>query len=56
MLSKSEARRIIELAANKKHRLLFSLYSASLRVSEAVTIRTANFDFDRKVIFIKQSK
>lgn len=57
VLSKSETRRIIESADNIKHRLLLSLlYSAGLRVSEAVTLRMADFDFDRKVILVKQSK
>jgi site-specific recombinase XerD len=57
VLDKGEVRKIIESTANIKHRLLLTLlYSAGLRVSEAVTLKMADIDFRRKLITVRQSK
>jgi site-specific recombinase XerD len=57
VLDKGEVRKIIGAAANIKHRLLLTLlYSAGLRVSEAVTLKMADFDFTRKLIVVRQGK
>jgi site-specific recombinase XerD len=57
VLDKGEVRKIIESAANVKHRLLLTLlYSAGLRVSEAVTLKMSDIDFGRKLIIVRQSK
>lgn len=57
VLAKPEVRKIIDSASNSKHRLLLTLlYSAGLRVSEAVTLKRADIDFNRKLILVKQSK
>jgi site-specific recombinase XerD len=57
VLDKGEVRKIIESAANVKHRLLLTLlYSAGLRVSEAVTLRMTDIDFKRKLIMVRQGK
>jgi site-specific recombinase XerD len=57
VLDKVEVRKIIESAPNIKHRLLLTLlYSAGLRVSEAVTLKMTDIDFGRKLIMVRQSK
>jgi site-specific recombinase XerD len=57
VLDKGEVRQIIESAANIKQRLLLTLlYSAGLRVSEAVTLKMTDIDFRRKLIVVRQSK
>jgi site-specific recombinase XerD len=57
VLAKSEVRKIIDSASNIKHRLLLTLlYSAGLRVSEAVILEAADIDFKRKLILVRQGK
>ncbi len=57
ILSREEVKKIITSPPNIKHRLLLSLiYSAGLRVSEAVIIQLQDIDTDRKVIHIRQAK
>lgn len=57
ILSKDEVKRIIEVLTNRKHKfLLMMVYSAGLRVSEAVKLRLDDLDFDRMMIHVRQSK
>jgi site-specific recombinase XerD len=57
VLSKPEIRKIVGAADNIKHRLLLMIvYSAGLRVSEAVALKMEDIDFQRKLILIKQGK
>lgn len=57
ILSKEEIQRMLEVTTNPKHHFLISLmYSAGLRVSEAIKIRMHDFDIDRKLIMVKQGK
>lgn len=57
VLSRSEVRRLIHAARNPKHRaILILLYSAGLRVGEAVRLRIADIDSDRMVIHVRSAK
>jgi site-specific recombinase XerD len=57
VLSREEVRRILAAPQNLKHRLLLSLvYSAGLRVAEAVSLKHADIDMDRRVIHIRAGK
>ena len=57
VLSKEEIERMLAVTENPKHHFLISLmYSAGLRVSEAVEIRMRDFDPDRKMIMVRQGK
>ena len=57
VLSKEEIERMLAVTENPKHHFLISLmYSAGLRVSEAVKIRMRDFDPDRKMIMVRQGK
>jgi site-specific recombinase XerD len=57
VLSKEEIALMIKKTTNLKHHFLISLmYSAGLRVSEAVTIRMKDFDLDRNMIVVRQGK
>lgn len=57
VLSRGEARRIIEMTANRKHRALLALtYSAGLRVSEVTRLRPADLDFERRLIHVREGK
>jgi integrase/recombinase XerD len=57
ILSKEEVRRILQAPRNLKHRLLLMLiYSAGLRVGEAVTLKLDDLDFERSLIHIRQGK
>ena len=57
VLSKEEIKRLIEATKNPKHNLMLSVtYSAGLRVSETVSLKISDIDFDRKVINIKGAK
>lgn len=57
VLSKEEIKRMLEKTKNPKHNFLISLmYSAGLRVSEAIKIRMRDFDLDRKMIMVRQGK
>jgi site-specific recombinase XerD len=57
VLDKSEVQKIIASASNIKHRLLLALlYSAGLRVSEAVVLKMTDIDFERKLILVRQGK
>ncbi len=57
VLSKDEIKKIIEVTKNLKHRALISIiYAAGLRVSEAVKLRFSDLDFERNILFVRQSK
>lgn len=57
VLSEQEVIRIIQSIRNRKHRLAISLiYSAGLRVSEAINLKLADIDFYRTVLIISQGK
>jgi integrase/recombinase XerD len=57
ILSAQEVERIIKVVSNIKYRtLLMVIYGAGLRVSEAVNLRIADIDGDRKTIHIRCSK
>ncbi|GMO41206.1 MAG: hypothetical protein Pg6C_01970 [Treponemataceae bacterium] len=57
VLAKNEIKRMLENLENAKHRLLIMLvYSAGLRVSEAVKLRREDIDFERKTLFIRSAK
>jgi site-specific recombinase XerD len=57
VLSREEARRLIRAARNPKHRaILLLLYSAGLRVGEAVRLRIPDIDSERMVIHVRGAK
>lgn len=57
VLSKEEIERMLIKTINPKHNFLISLmYSAGLRVSEAIKIQMCDFDLDRKIILVRQGK
>lgn len=57
VLSRSEVNRILELTKNAKHKLLLSLaYGAGLRVSEVVSLKVQDLDFEELTVYIKQAK
>ena len=57
LLSEAEIGRLFNALSNKKHKaLLFTVYSAGLRVSEIVRLRIADIDSDRMQVFIERAK
>ncbi|MDA1060866.1 MAG: tyrosine-type recombinase/integrase [bacterium] len=57
VLSRDEVRKIIDVISNEKHRLIISLaYGAGLRVSEVVSLKVADLDFSRKLVYIRDGK
>lgn len=57
ILSKAEVNQILHTAGNLKHKaLLMTIYSAGLRISEAVRLRIEDIDSKRMLIRIIQSK
>jgi len=57
LLNENELARLFNALSNKKHKaMLFTGYSAGLRVSEIVTLRLADIDSQRMQIFISQAK
>ncbi len=57
ILSRGEVARLIESPPNPKHRLLLAtIYSAGLRVSEAVRLRIGDVDRERMTVRIEQGK
>ena len=57
ILNKEEIRKIIDSIKNLKHKLMIQLiYSAGLRVSELISLRTKDIDIERNVIYIRQGK
>lgn len=57
VLSEGDICRLFNSISNKKHRLILLLtYASGLRVSEVVRLKLENFDFERKLIHVKQGK
>jgi site-specific recombinase XerD len=57
MFSQDEVAAIINGTANKKHKTMLMLaYSAGLRVSEVVSLKTGDIDSKRMTIMIRQAK
>jgi site-specific recombinase XerD len=53
VLSKEEVKSMIEITGNLKHRAILAvIYSAGLRISEAINLRPSDIDSDRKQIRI----
>lgn len=57
VLGRGEVERIIRAVTNPKHRaLLMLIYSAGLRVSEAVRLRPGDIDPERRLLFVRGGK
>jgi integrase/recombinase XerD len=57
LLNESELARLFNAVTNKKHKaILFTAYSAGLRVSEIVNLKIADIDSKRMQIFIERAK
>lgn len=57
VLSQPECKRLFVALSNLKHRLILTLiYSAGLRVSEAVKLKLCDIDFDRRTITVRNGK
>ena len=57
LLNEDELRKLFNALVNKKHKaMLFTAYSAGLRVSEVVNLKIANIDSERMQIFIERAK
>lgn len=57
MLSKEEILKIIDATENLKHKTVLALiYSAGLRISEALSIKSSDIDSVRMLIHIKEKR
>ena len=57
LLNENELRRLFNALTNKKHKaMLFTAYSAGLRVSEIVNLKIKDIDSKRMQIFIERAK
>lgn len=57
VLSRAEIIQLLDGIKNKKHKLLLALaYGAGLRVSEVVSLKVRDLDFERSVITVRQAK
>jgi site-specific recombinase XerD len=57
LLNEEELRRLFNALTNKKHKaMLFTAYSAGLRVSEIVKLKLSHIDSKRMQIFIERAK
>lgn len=57
LLNETEIRKLFNALTNKKHKaMLFTAYSAGLRVSEVVNLKIADIDSQRMQIFIERAK
>lgn len=57
LLHEGELRKLFNALTNKKHKaMLFTAYSAGLRVSEIVNLKIADIDSRRMQIFIRRAK
>lgn len=57
ILSSAEIAQLLKSTTNPKHRLLLALaYGAGLRVSEIVSLRFADLDFSRHLIYVRKAK
>ena len=57
LLNEDELRKLFNALTNKKHKaMLFTAYSAGLRVSELVNLKIADIDSKRMQLFIERAK
>lgn len=57
LLNEEELRRLFNALTNKKHKaMLFTAYSAGLRVSEIVNLKISHIDSKRMQIFVERAK
>ncbi len=57
VLSEAEIVRLFSAVKNLKHKtILMTIYSAGLRLSEALDLKTSAIDFDRMIITVRQGK
>jgi site-specific recombinase XerD len=57
VLNENELARLFNALSNKKHKaMLFTVYSAGLRVSEIINLKLADIDSKRMQIFIRRAK
>lgn len=57
LLNETEITKLFNALSNKKHKaMLFTAYSAGLRVSEVVNLKIADIDSERMQIFIERAK
>ncbi|ALJ06681.1 integrase [Pseudalgibacter alginicilyticus] len=57
VLNKTEVKLLLDTTKNIKHKLLLSLvYSAGLRIGEALSLTPSNIDFERGLIYLKSGK
>lgn len=57
LLNENEITRLFNALTNKKHKaMLFTIYSAGLRVSELVRLKIADIDSKRMQIFVERAK
>ncbi len=57
LLNEDELRKLFNAIRNKKHKaMLFTAYSAGLRVSEIVNLKLSDIDSKRMVIFVERAK
>src|SRR6185295_16143110 len=57
VFSEEEVGSILTQVTNLKHKaILFTIYSAGLRISEAIHLRVADIDSKRKIIMIRNGK
>jgi len=57
ILNRSELRELFKAPTLLKHRIVLTLiYSAGLRSQEAINLKISDIDFERKTIYIRQSK
>jgi site-specific recombinase XerD len=57
LLNETELRKLFNALSNKKHKaMLFTAYSAGLRVSEIVNLKICDIDSQRMQIFVRRAK
>ncbi len=57
VLTKDEIKKLLDVTSNRKHRLLIELlYSAGLRVSEAVNLKIDDMNLNEKIGIVRQGK
>ncbi|MBS1681469.1 MAG: tyrosine-type recombinase/integrase [Bacteroidetes bacterium] len=57
VLSEEEVSRILKQVENLKHKaILYTIYSAGLRISEAINLRLTDINSDRKTVFVRNAK
>lgn len=57
VLSEEEITRLLQVVENLKHKcILYLIYSAGLRISEAINLTIKDIDSDRKVLYVRGGK